>query len=64
MPVYDFKCEKCGKQLETVLKITHTDSDKPVCCETAMVKQPSAFSAHFKGAGFHSVDYRAPTRGY
>ena len=64
MPIYNFKCDACGKECETVLKITHTKGDQPFCCGFPMEKQPSSFNAHFKGGGFHATDYRAPTRGF
>lgn len=67
MPRFDFKCPECGASKEDVILRIGDGVDKfPQCdnCHITLTKQPSAFNAHFKGAGFHSVDYHAPTRGY
>jgi hypothetical protein len=37
MPTYAFACSKCEKIVDNmILKITHTDSDLPVCCGKTM----------------------------
>jgi len=33
MPLYDFKCDTCGKFVERVLPIEH---DAPTCCDSSM----------------------------
>jgi hypothetical protein len=37
MPQYDFKCKKCDTyELDVILRITHTESDLPICCNEPM----------------------------
>lgn len=58
MPVYEYKCEKCGIQED----IRHTTYDsikeKPCVCGGVMVKQLGTFSGfNLKGSGFFRNDY-------
>jgi predicted nucleic acid-binding Zn ribbon protein len=69
MPRFDFSCPRSSdhpKQYDVILRITHTAADFPQCdeCGDVMEKDASRFNAQFRGAGFHAVDYRAPTRGH
>lgn len=67
MPRFDFKCVECGASKEDVILRINDQSDSfPQCdaCHIPMAKQPSLFNPHFKGTGFHRVDYNAPTRGH
>lgn len=37
MPTYDFACPRCGAmKKDVILRITHTEEDRPVCCEETM----------------------------
>jgi len=57
MPIYEYACEKCGRQHEVVRKV----SDKPLTrCPSCKGKlrrllSPSAFQ--FKGTGWYVTDY-------
>lgn len=69
MPLFDFSCNCAEPQEVTknvLLKLNHDKSDYPKCakCGAPMNKELGTFNSHFKGAGFHATDYRAPTRGY
>lgn len=37
MPIYEYKCEKCGNRSE-VLVLQPKDDSPPVCCDTAMIR--------------------------
>ncbi len=64
MPIFDMRCEQCGeRQSDVWLKMGDGVDKYPQHCGQPMVKEYGATAAHFKGAGFHAVDYRAPTRG-
>ena len=56
MPMYDYKCLKCGITNE----LHHGWQDKPqvLCayCNEPMVKGFTATAIHFKGKGFYSTD--------
>lgn len=57
MPLYEYKCEKCGDIFEVMQKF----SDEPVTvhekCGGNVERLISAPSFHFKGSGFYITDY-------
>ncbi|MBE0428786.1 MAG: zinc ribbon domain-containing protein [Thermoleophilia bacterium] len=57
MPVYEYRCLKCGHQFEKLQNIT----DKPESgCEQCGERVTRIFhpvAIHFKGSGFYSTDY-------
>lgn len=58
MPIYEYKCNKCGKHFEIMQKI----SDKPVkicthCSSKKIEKLMSQSSFSLKGSGWHKTDY-------
>ena len=64
MPIYDFKCEECGKVEEKMQSYT---APAPECCNNKpMVKQVVGTPAFdLVGKGFHRNDYlRTGTRSW
>ncbi|MGI8467094.1 MAG: FmdB family zinc ribbon protein [Pyrinomonadaceae bacterium] len=57
MPIYEYKCQACGKHVEKMRKI----SDEPltVCedCGGKLEKQVSRSGFQFKGEGWYVTDY-------
>lgn len=57
MPIYEYKCKKCGKEFEVIQKF----SDKPVAecieCKGPVEKLISQSSFHLKGDGWYATDY-------
>jgi putative FmdB family regulatory protein len=57
MPLYEYRCKKCGHLFEKIQKF----SDKPVkkCpeCGGAVEKTISAPAVQFKGSGWYVTDY-------
>ena len=58
MPIYEFKCEKCGAVSELLLK--HSETFDQLCaCGGALIKQISLIgNIEFKGTGFYKTDYK------
>ena len=59
MPIYDYKCSKCGHQVEIIQKI----SDKPIkmcpkCGKSSFKKLISAPSFRLKGGGWYETDFK------
>lgn len=57
MPIYEFSCQNCGSQFETIQSFSSTTS--PVCptCESEnVVRQMSKPAIHFKGSGWYIND--------
>ena len=63
MPIYGYRCESCGHQLEVLQKI----SDEPlkVCpnCQGKLTKKLYPAGVIFKGSGFYSTDYKGSGKG-
>ncbi len=60
MPRYDFRCEKCGHEIEISKSIK--DDSIPLCCEDGcdgieMVQQISLSNFHLKGLGWSAEGY-------
>lgn len=57
MPIYEYKCDKCGKDFEVFQGI----SDPPVTacrfCKGRVRKQMSLSSFQLKGSGWYTTDY-------
>ncbi|MBM3745638.1 MAG: zinc ribbon domain-containing protein [Acidobacteria bacterium] len=61
MPLYEYKCERCGDVFEVIQKF----SDAPLTvhdnCGGAVARLLSAAALQFKGTGWYITDYaRAP----
>src|SRR5499433_2012589 len=63
MPIYEYKCSKCGKTIEVI----PTMSDKPLKkheqCGGALTKLISAAGFQFKGTGWYVTDYARKSSG-
>ncbi len=57
MPIYEYKCDKCGTIIEKMHKISETPDVLCPSCSSNMKKliSPSAF--HLKGSGWYVTDY-------
>ena len=57
MPIYEFRCKKCGSQIEVYQKF----SDKPPArckkCGGRLEKMISQTAFQFKGEGWYVTDY-------
>jgi putative FmdB family regulatory protein len=59
MPLYDYKCLKCGKIFEIEQKISDKPLEKcPACPGKVKRIISSNIGVVFKGSGFHTTDYR------
>lgn len=59
MPIYEYKCPKCYKEMELTQKF---NDPAPLCCcdegaPVEMVKQISKSSFVLKGKGWYKTDY-------
>ncbi|MFH1080398.1 MAG: zinc ribbon domain-containing protein [Pseudomonadota bacterium] len=57
MPIYEYKCKKCGKEYEIFQSIT--DSSRTSCkfCKGPTQKLISRTTFHLKGSGWYATDY-------
>jgi putative FmdB family regulatory protein len=64
MPIYEYKCRKCGKEYELFQKITDPAVKSCKFCKGPVHKLISMSSFHLKGSGWYVTDYggkKAPT---
>jgi putative FmdB family regulatory protein len=64
MPIYEYKCKKCGKEYELFQKITDPAAKTCKFCKGPAHKLISLSSFHLRGSGWYVTDYggkKAPT---
>ncbi len=59
MPIYGYRCDACGHELETFQNMS--DPPLTVCpeCQGRLRKQLYPVGVVFKGSGFYTTDYKA-----
>lgn len=60
MPIYSYKCSKCGNVFEKMEKVS--DNGKVAYCDMCNAEALRIFSPVgiiFKGSGFYSTDYKS-----
>ncbi len=59
MPIYEYRCESCGEELEKIQKFSDPPlKDCSVCGEPALKKLVSASSFRLKGSGWYETDFK------
>jgi putative FmdB family regulatory protein len=59
MPIYEYRCQACGHELEKLQKMTDAPlTDCPVCNKAALVKKISAAGFRLKGGGWYETDFK------
>jgi putative FmdB family regulatory protein len=57
MPLYEYKCSKCGVLFEVIQKVTDFPLKKCIHCGGAVTKTISVPAIQFKGRGWYITDY-------
>lgn len=57
MPIYEYSCEKCGKTIEIIQKMSDKPLRKHAKCGGNLTKEISASAFQFKGTGWYVTDY-------
>jgi putative FmdB family regulatory protein len=57
MPIYEYKCRKCGKQFEAFQGITEPELKNCKFCKGKVHKLVSLSSFSLKGSGWYATDY-------
>ncbi len=59
MPIYEYQCQACQKQIEALQKISDAPLiDCPQCGKPALKKQVSAAAFRLKGGGWYETDFK------
>lgn len=60
MPIYEYRCESCGHELEKLQKMSDEPlSECPQCHKPALKKQISAAGFRLKGGGWYETDFKS-----
>jgi putative FmdB family regulatory protein len=59
MPIYEYRCQACGHELEKLQKLSDDPlTECPACHESALVKKISAAGFRLKGGGWYETDFK------
>ena len=59
MPIYAYRCERCGHELDALQKIREPVlTDCPACGEASLQKKLTAPGFQLKGSGWYQTDFR------
>ncbi len=58
MPIFDYRCNQCGKEFE---KLVRKEEDKvcPDCASDDLEKKVSAAGFSLKGTGWYATDFKS-----
>jgi putative FmdB family regulatory protein len=60
MPIYEYRCEACGHELEALQKMSDAPLEIcPECSQSALKKALSVAGFRLKGSGWHETDFKA-----
>lgn len=59
MPIYAYRCEECGHEMDALQKISDPPlTDCPACGASALAKQITAAAFRLKGSGWYETDFK------
>jgi len=59
MPIYAYRCTRCGHELDALQKFSEPAlTDCPACHEPALAKKLTAAGFQLKGGGWYQTDFR------
>lgn len=59
MPIYEYRCEACGHEMDALQKISDAPlTDCPECGAPALKKKISAAAFRLKGSGWYETDFK------
>jgi putative FmdB family regulatory protein len=59
MPIYEYRCEACGHELEQMQKISDPPlTECPACGQPQLRKKISAAAFRLKGGGWYETDFK------
>ncbi|BCX81672.1 hypothetical protein MIT9_P1250 [Methylomarinovum caldicuralii] len=59
MPIYEYRCQKCGHELEALQKVSDPPlTECPECHAQSLQKLVSAAGFRLKGTGWYETDFK------
>lgn len=63
MPIYEYQCNLCGHEFETIQKMSEDPLvDCPACSQPGLKKLVSAAAFRLKGQGWYETDFKKDKR--
>ena len=63
MPIYEYKCDQCGHQLEAFQKLSEPLLVQcPACRQDSLRKKVSAAGFRLKGGGWYETDFKSGSK--
>ena len=63
MPIYEYRCDNCAHEFETIQKVSDEPLKTcPACSEDALRKKVSAAGFRLKGGGWYETDFKGNKR--
>ncbi len=60
MPIYEYRCENCGHEMEAIRKLSDAPLERcPVCEKESLKKKISAAVFRLKGGGWYETDFKS-----
>ncbi|GEM_PF-160068 len=59
MPIYCYKCKRCGAKIEKIQKFGECSNEECPDCKGKMERVIGPVGVIFKGSGFHVNDYKS-----
>ena len=59
MPIYTYKCDKCGETFDKMVKSGGSGCEPCAQCQANTSRVFSPVGIIFKGSGFYSTDYKS-----
>jgi len=63
VPIYEYVCRACGKEMERLQKLSDADlTDCPQCGQSALKRKVSAAGFRLAGSGWYETDFKTDGR--
>jgi putative FmdB family regulatory protein len=63
MPIYEYRCNDCGRETEALQKVSDTPLKVcPECGHETLVKLVSAAGFQLKGTGWYATDFKGGSK--
>ena len=60
MPIYEYRCDNCGHELEAMQKLSEDPLKTcPNCNKDSLIKRISAAGFRLKGGGWYETDFKS-----
>jgi putative FmdB family regulatory protein len=63
VPIYEYRCKKCGHRFETIQKVSDPPLNKCEKCKGKAERLVSSPAIQFKGSGWYVTDYARKSSG-